>query len=302
MLSKREARWKRLKEEARNPPLTQKKAQWAKGRKVNLIGTQLNHNVSIQQKYESRLKFLVLSMTRETRKEIENLFKINANDSAMDASLGSQARITMNYLTNKFIRLFSKKAKKLAEQMLGSVSKTSKSNLHSSLKKLTGGLSLKTGLITKDFEDIAAATIAENVSLIKSIPQEYFKQVTGSVMRSITEGTGVGDIYEDLRKFNGMTDRRAKNIALDQTRKAYNTINAERLKSLKVKKFEWIHSGGGAQPRESHMKIDGHIFSLDVNELMKEQAALGVPEKDRGLPSIPPNCRCTLKPIIELGE
>jgi uncharacterized protein with gpF-like domain len=283
-------------------PLTKKKERWAVNRNVNLLGNRLNHNASIEAKYASKLHKLVLEMTRQTKHEIQQLFKIKkAKDSkfAMDDNIGSQARILLNSLTNKFTKLFSSKAKLLAKQMFGNADQISKSNLHASLKKLSGGLSLKTGIVPEGYEDIATATIAENVSLIKSIPQEYFKQVTGSVMRSITQGKGLSDLLPDIQKYDGQSFRRAKNIALDQTRKAYNTINANRLQALNVTKFEWMHSSGSVHPRESHLKIDGHVFSFE--HLESEQAALGVPEKDRGLPSIPPNCKCTIRPIIDLS-
>lgn len=269
--------------------LTKKKARYAQNRKTKIVGNKLAHNASTQERYASKIHRLVLQMTNETKKELEKLIKQQTvADSAMDANLGSTSRILLNYLQNKFIKLFGSKAKQLADQMFRTVDKNSKTQLHSSLKQLSGGLSLKTGIVTKGFEEIAAATIAENVSLIKSIPQEYFKQVTGAVMRSITEGKGLKDLVPDIQKYDGQTFRRAKNLALDQTRKAYNTINAERLKKLNVPKFEWLHSGGGASPRESHMKIDGMIFSFA--NLEAEQIKAGVPEQDRGLPSIPPNC------------
>ena len=64
--------------------------------------------------------------------------------------------------------------------------KISKTVLHESLQKLSGGLSLKTGVVTEGTEEIAKASIAENVSLIKSIPSQYFNAITGSVMRSMS--------------------------------------------------------------------------------------------------------------------
>ena len=281
--------------------LTKKRTNYAKNRTSKLVGSKLAHNASTQERYASRLHKLVIQMTNETKKEIKKLFKQQAvSDSAMDANIGSQARILLNYLQNRFIELFSKKSKVFANSMFNTVDVNSEVQLKHSLKKLTGGLSLNTGVVPKGFEDIASATIAENVSLIKSIPQEYFKQITGAVMRSITEGKGVSDLIPEIQKYDGMTSRRAKNIALDQTRKAYNTINANRLQSLKVTHFEWLHSGGGVSPRESHMKIDGMTFSFA--NLESEQAAAGVPKQDRGLPSIPPNCKCTIRPIIDLSE
>ncbi len=289
-------------------PLTKKKREWAKGREVNLKGLKLQHNVALEERYAKQLRALVREMTSETLKEVKKLFKTDTakdylkqqKQFAMDANIGSQARIVMNYLTDKFTRLFASKAKSISTNMFENTSKTSKSILHSSLKQLSGGLSLKTGIVPPGYEDIASATVAENVSLIKSIPEKYLADVTGSVMRSITSGQGLADLVPEIQKYDGQTYRRAKNIALDQTRKAYNTINKNRLVALGVTHFQWLHTKGSQSPRESHLHIlDGRTFAFA--NLEGQQAALGVPERDRGLPGYPVNCRCTILPVIDLS-
>lgn len=296
---------------AKSLPLTKKKSKWVENRNVILRGEQLNYNASLQKKYALELKKMTKKMIDETKKQLKKLFSGEIADDffenqeeeskiAMDASISSQARILTNYLLNKFNKLFSLKAKDLATKMVVSSSEVSKSNLHSSLKKLSGGLSLKTGIVPTGMEDVSTAIVAENVSLIKSIPQEYFKNVTGAVMRSITTGNGLNDLVPEIKKYSQQTQRRSENIALDQTRKAYNNINKQRLQSIGVKKFEWVHSYGGVSPRKSHMKIDGHIFSFE--NLEAEQAALGVPEADRGIPGHAINCRCTINPVIDFSD
>lgn len=286
--------------------LTKQKSNWVKNRDVTLRGKTLHYNSSNQEKYLRSLNRLVNKMTEETKKKLIVLFKSNtANEffekqkqsSAMDESISSQARILMNSLMDKFSQLFSFESKTLAEIMIKNSDKASKANLHSSLKQLSGGLSLKTGIVSKGMEEISKAILAENVSLIRSIPEKYFKDITGSVMRSITIGNGFPDLIFDLNKYSNQTKRRVKNLALDQTRKAYNSINKQRMQTIGVKQFEWVHSGGGQEPRQSHLKISGHIFYFDNIE--KQQAALGVPESDRGIPGYPINCRCTILPIIK---
>ena len=284
--------------------LTKRKAKWAKNRDVTLRGTDLRYNVSQQLKYERALTRMVQEMTNETKRSVKRLFQSETARvylSAQDASVGSQARILMNSLLDKFTQLFSFRSKTLAERMLNGAAQVSKATLHSSLKQLSGGLSLKTGVVPAGMEEVSKAIIAENVSLIKSIPQEYFKNVTGAVMRSITVGQGMADLLPQIQKYDGQTERRAKNLALDQTRKAYNAINKERMQKVGVRQFEWVHSGGGQKPRESHLKIDGHIFDFD--KLESQQAALGVPPEDQGIPGYPVNCRCTMVPVVRFeGE
>lgn len=292
---------------ANNNLLTDKKRKWSHNRDVVLRGYKLSYNASQQEKYERSLSVLVIAMVNETRKEVFKLFRSPLSKDyfkkqesiAMDASLSSQARILMNALTLKFSQLFDSRSGALAKTMVIGASKTSKSTLHRSLSQLSGGLSLNTGIVSEGMEDVAKASIEENVSLIRSIPEQYFKDVTGSVMRSITTGRGIQDLIPDIEKYEGQTKRRARNIALDQTRKAYNSINKQKMVALGITKFEWLHSGGGQSPRDSHQKISGHIFSFE--NLYEEQAALGVPEKDRGLPSVPVNCMCTILPVIDLS-
>jgi SPP1 gp7 family putative phage head morphogenesis protein len=152
-------------------------------------------------------------------------------------------------------------------------------------------------------EDIAKAIVEENVSLIKSIPQQYFKDITGSVMRSITTGAGMSTLLPQIQKYNAMTERRAKNLALDQTRKAYNGINKQRMQSIGVKKFEWVHSGGGQHPRRSHIALGGRVFSFDdLPVINKEQVDAGYEGPVRGIPGQAINCRCTMIPVIEFDD
>lgn len=84
---------------------------------------------------------------------------------------------------------------------------------------------LKGSAISPEKSEIMKALLFENVSLIKSIPNEYFKQITGAVARSIENGEGVKWLAKELRTYGAKSERRADLIAQDQTRKAYNTIN-----------------------------------------------------------------------------
>jgi hypothetical protein len=262
-----------------------------------LTGTRLAHNAALRARYQREIQILIKKMVIETRLQITKLFKSGtavefqeqqAEAEAMDKSVTAAAKKVMNKLTASFTQLFASKAKPIAAGMVAGAAAVSKSALHVSLKKLSGGLSLKTGVIPKGFEDISQSLINENVGLIKSIPAKYLDDVSGSVYRSITQGQGLADLLPQISKYEGITMRRAKLIAHDQTRKAYNSINKARMVSLGTKSFQWVHSGGGHKPRASHIKISGTIFTFE--NLEKEQAALGVPPADRGIPGYPVNC------------
>lgn len=292
-------------------PLTKSKKRWAKNRSVVLRGNALNYNASHQRKYLAEIKKLIDLMIVDSKKQILKLFNSDTSENyfdnqkesakiSMDASLSSQSKILLNVLQKKFARLFAEKSNYLSDKMVTDLTKISKSNLHSSLQQLSGGLSLKTGVVSSGLEEVSKSLISDNVKLIKSIPDKYFDDVSGAVYRSITTGNGLADLVPDINKYAKTTQRNAKLMALDQTRKAYNNINKQKMMNVGVKQFEWIHTSGSIHPRESHIAIDGHIFSFE--NLESEQASLGVPDADRGIPGHAINCRCKMSPVIDLSE
>lgn len=294
------------------PILTKKRQDWAKNRKdVAFRGTQLNYNAAQQAKYQKAILALVRQMSKETKDQIAKLFKSETSEeyiaqqkkAATDASITSKAKKVMNILTAKFEALFALKAESVSETMVDGAKQVSKSNLHASLKELSGGLSLKTGVVPKGMEEVSNAIVAENVALIKSIPPQYFTDITGSVMRSITTGAGLSTLIPQIQKYDGVTERRARNIALDQTRKAYNSINKQRMQAIGVKQFEWIHSGGGQHPRKSHVAMSGNIYSFDnLPVINKEQVDAGYEGPVTGIPGQAINCKCTMVPIVVFDD
>ena len=282
-----------------------KKSQWVGKRTIALKGTRLNYNASLQLRYQRKLRALTRLMTTEVKNSIIKLFKTRDSDkffeqqkkATMDESITSRAKKLMKVLTKKFDQLFNKESSDLATAMLTGTLKTSETNLRTSLKQLSGGLTLNTGVVPAGMEEIAQAIINENVSLIKSVPQKYLDEVTGAVMRSITSGNGLQDLEPRLKELSGQTDRRVKLLALDQTRKAYNAINKQRMQSVGVKKFEWVHSGGGQHPRKSHMALDGRIFSFDDLPLKGEEGFTNGQYPGQAI-----NCACTMVPVIEFED
>lgn len=264
---------------------------------TQLKGTPLHNPVSIELRYSRELRALARVMTKETDAAVRALFKSpDAKEFfAMDASIAIQAREMMNLLTIRFQHLFNSHAERMSRRMVGAVDAQSQAALNRSFKKMAGELTVKITEIPPALKTIYEASISENVDLIKSIPEQYLGKVKGAVNRSITGTGGIGPLIAEIKKYDGMTDRRAKNIALDQTRKAYQSANIERSKAAGVKKGIWIHTGGTKEPRPRHKAYNGKEFNL----------AEGAPVGDKGQnvqPGEEINCRCTFVPVVDFED
>ena len=156
---------------------------------------------------------------------------------------------------------------------------------------------ISTAVMSEAKKEIMKALVFENVSLIKSIPNEYFKQITGAVARSIENGDGISWLAEQLKSFGAKSDRRAQLIAQDQTRKAYNSINLRNFREAGIRKFKWLHSGGSAQPREWHKDVlNGNIYSIDDPPIIDPKT------KETGFPGQLPYCRCVMCAVLSFEE
>lgn len=272
-------------------------------------GSRLNYNAAIMSRYRAALVNLVDRMTDESNRRIERLFRSGTatefyESHAMDADIASQARILTNALARKFDSLFSEKAKKLAERMIKESGKESKRALKASIKAMTKGVTLDVKTITPELRTVLRASVNENVELIKSISSEYFTQVQGAVMRSIVSGNGLKSLIPALRRHKGITQRRAKNIALDQTRKVYTAFNNERMIGAGLDQFEWGHTGGSKEPRPDHIALNGKIFYFDMKKSVAEGGPPVIDKKtgERGYPAQAPNCKCVMIPVYKFDD
>ena len=262
--------------------------------KNNIIGSALRPNVGISNDYAKPIVNELGLMFRDVQRELKKTFKENHYGQAMDASLASQSRILLNWLLRKWQPRFDEIAKSATERMIQRTIKNSTITLRNSLKEALPDLSIDTSFSNEQLQEVIKASTLEAANLIKIIPYKFLNEVQGQVMRSITTGKGMEDLVPFLTKKYKGNVRHARLVALDQTRKAYQSINTTRLKTLGVKKFIWIHSGGGKEPRELHKRMSGNEYSFD------DPPFIGVMygEDVHGLPGDLPNCRCICKPVI----
>ena len=157
-------------------------------------------------------------------------------------------------------------------------------------------------LNTKPFNEIAETikqtTITNNVELIKSIHQQYHREVSQALYDSIINGKPTKTVVEALKQAGAKTKRRARLIARDQVHKIHEALHLQELKQVGVTKAKWIHLGGGKTDRKTHITkapagLNGGIF--DISKGMYDPAV------DKYIkPAELPFCRCTAVAVVEI--
>ena len=140
---------------------------------------------------------------------------------------------------------------------------------------------------------VMKAKVQENVALIRSIAQEYHKDVEGEVLRHFIAGRDLKGLQEKLVARGKVTTNRAAFIARDQCNKATAQFNSARQRELGLHWAVWQHSSAGKEPRPTHVRAgrERWVFNTQV----------GIDFRDKFgsvLPGEAINCRCTSRTII----
>jgi uncharacterized protein with gpF-like domain len=249
-------------------------------------------NVGIAVEYRRRLHREIEAMHRSLVYWISAAYRAHppvlAQDAASPASWLSRA---MRQLAKRWNDRFDVLAVDLAKYFAKQAWQRSDASLAAALKK--GGMTVKFRP-TKAVNDALAANIAENVGLIKSIAQQHLTQVEGMVMRSVQTGRDLASLTKDLQQAYGLSLRRASFIARDQNNKATAIVTRVRQVEIGATQAVWLHSGGGREPRPSHVAMSGKLYDIRTGWFDRDEGKNG----EWLWPGTAINCRCVSKVVI----
>jgi SPP1 gp7 family putative phage head morphogenesis protein len=244
-------------------------------------------NAGLRIAYQRKLDALIDAMHKSTLYWLRATYKARESEIVQDSSPARDLADQLAKRAAQWKKMFAENAPIIAREFLWKVDRHASSATKQAAVALTGfGVSMKDTLITNN---VLQASIIENVGLIKSIEEEYFSEIQGMVMRSVTAGRDLETLTKDLQARYQVTKKRAKLIANDQNNKCTAQMARVRQKALGCKKGRWLHTGGGKEPRPSHVAANGKIFDLDKGLYIDGKWTF--PGEDI-------NCGCVGAPII----
>lgn len=260
-------------------------------KRTGIVLRPVQPNLGIEIAYRKRLDALIEEMHASVMWFLRAAYRKQEPRIATDETPADALRRSIRDLSKRWLRKFDYMAEKLAEHFAQSVEKRSSSALKRILKD--GGWTVDFKM-TPAMRDIVDATVNANVALIKSIPAQYMEQVEGIVMRGVQTGRDLGQVSQDLQKRLGVTKRRAALISRDQNNKATAAFNRARQLELGITEAVWVHSGGGKEPRPTHLKAGREKTRFDIAKGWYD------PHEGKHIqPGELINCRCTSRPVIK---
>lgn len=250
-------------------------------------GVQLSKRTGIQ--YNAELQ----SLTREVKKDIDEqlvplLRKLEPEYTA-DADW-------FGLITNKLEELVAKWSSPTFRDIANQVASkfvVSADNVNEKKTKAQFGVDIYS--TDPQMSQVIESAIYDNTKLISTIPAQYLGQVESIVMTNVRAGNRSSGMVKALQQQFGVTQRRAKTIARDQTAKVNGDLNKKRQQVAGFEYFQWVTSND-ERVRDRHEDIAEKVTEYGKGIYRWDNPPLS----DKGIPIIPGQdfqCRCTARPV-----
>lgn len=250
----------------------------------------LHPNIGLSIAYQKKIDRLISEMNASVVFWLKAAYRENppATIAMDDVQPANALKKAVELLKKRWLRQFAQAAPKLAKYFATAAHLRSDKALAKILRD--GGFSVKFQM-SQAMKDVVQATTAENVGLIKSIGSQYFTEIEGLVMRSVSRGRDLGYLAKELEKRYGVTKRRAALISKSQNNLATANMSRVRMIEHNITKAKWRHSGGGKVPRPTHLANNGKLYDV-------AKGWYDPHEKKWIQPGELINCRCVSIPVI----
>lgn len=254
------------------------------------IARSVHANLGEAARYRRRMLALIDQMHTSVMYWLKATYRDAPPALAQDAAPSLTMQRAIRDVAKRWRKRFDDAAPKIAEGYLKGSFKATDSAMRQALKD--AGWTVKFDM-TPAMRDAFEASLAENVGLIRSIPEQYLQQVEGAVMRSYSTGRDLATMVKDIRRIYPKAANRAVFIARDQSNKANAVVTAARQMELGIVEGIWMHSHAGKTPRPTHVAMDGKRYK--VSEGMYDSAV-----NRYVFPGQEPNCRCTGRSVLPI--
>ena len=220
--------------------------------------------------------------------------RINFKKDLIYDSLGGDLELIFSRLTQQFTgTLVASFANTTSEEMVKKTTIINKKKFDAAIQKATG-VDLGAIVQTEGLDDFISLSVNKNVSLIKSLPEEYLKQVETIVNNGVVSGARFNTIAKEIQAgANKKLAGRIKTIAMNEIQTINSQINLRRSDSLGLKEG-FYRTSKDEKVRESHKELNGKRYFLKKGAWSKLAQKFIQP----GITDI--NCRCGYSPIIEV--
>lgn len=203
---------------------------------------------------------------------------------SMDKNVAKQMTFEFNKLLKAWDKKTSEIADKLARRMVNTTEK------YANLNFISQDEAFDIKGRSPNVKAQLQAIYERNYNLVKSLPDEIIGRYRHAFLNNV-ENFDREALYKQAKVFKGISNRKAKLIARDQTQKAVVGYTQARAEQLGFEYYEWLTAGDGRVSTE-HRHLNGRIYRYDRPTAIIDDYGT------KGHPSQRINCRCVQVAVV----
>jgi len=215
-------------------------------------------SVTTETRYNAELQRIVRAIRKDVDAALVPMIKALERDYIADSWVDVIAVGLRNLLAKWNSEQYRVLAQNIANQFVMAANSENDKKFKNSLGIEVQGIGVDIYGGSPELKDYLAASAYDNAQLIKSIPAQYLGQVESLVMANMRAGLRPSAIAKQLQQQFGVTQRRARFIARDQTAKINGDLNEKRQKAIGGEYFEWL-SSDDERVRHNHKMIANRV-------------------------------------------
>lgn len=133
--------------------------------------------------------------------------------------------------------------------------------------------------------------VDENVSLIKTIPEETLEKMKTIIQNGYKQGKSTTKMIKQIQSAYSISKRHASLIARDQVAKLNSNIQQAQQQDAGISEYTW-YTSGDTRVRESHKKLNGKKFKWSEPPVVDRKTGR------RCHPGEDYQCRCIARPVF----
>ena len=230
----------------------------------------------------------IMPLVRSLAPQYQRDSAIETRDNWVDTLIAAFTALQGKWTSQQFVAL----SNRIASQFVRDASQTNEKRFADDMRV---GFGIDVFSDSQQLRDYLAASAYDNARLIQSIPDQYLKNVESIVMTNVRAGGRPSSIAKSLTEQFGVTSRRAKMIARDQTAKINGDLTKMRQQNVGFEYFQWIDADD-QRVRTRHKDIDEKVTAYGKGVYRWDNPPLS----SKGIPIIPGvdyQCRCIARPV-----
>lgn len=194
---------------------------------------------------------------------------------------------TITQMLAKYAEALAPWATQAATQMLADVNHRDEQAWIGLAQEMSAGI--RREIQSAPTGELFQALLAEQVTLIKSLPLEAAQRVHELTIKGLEDSTRASEIAKEILRSGEVSESRATLIARTEVARSASTLTQARAQHIGSEGYIW-RTSGDSDVRHSHKQMNGKFVRWDSPPTLSDGTTTHAGQF--------PNCRCWPEPII----